>query len=155
LTAKESTKKQIFDEVWAQMADHINDGTMQRSNIVDQFLDPDVVLPNLKPKSEAVNLEPLLINTAGSWRSRPDAVTDIENFFLAADFVRTYTDLATMEGANEAARRAVNGLLDAAESAASRCGVWKLHEPAMFAPLRALDSICWRLESPLRKLGVK
>jgi uncharacterized protein with NAD-binding domain and iron-sulfur cluster len=155
LTAKQSTKKQIFDEVWAQMADHINDGTLQKSNIVDQFLDPDVVLPNLKPRSEAVNLEPLLINTAGSWRNRPDAVTDIENFFLAADFVRTYTDLATMEGANEAARRAVNGLLDAAGSAASRCEVWKLHEPAMFAPLRALDSVRWRLESPLRKLGAK
>lgn len=155
LTAKQSTKKQIFDEVWAQMADAINDGTLDKSNIVDQFLDPDVVLPNLKPKAEAVNLEPLLINTAGSWRNRPDAVTDIENFFLAADFVRTYTDLATMEGANEAARRAVNGLLDADKSAASRCEVWKLHEPAVFAPLRALDSVCWRLEAPLRALGVK
>ncbi len=152
LTAKQSTQEQIFDEVWAQMADSINDGTLQKANIVDQFLDPDVVLPNLKPQSEAVNLEPLLINTAGSWRSRPDAVTDIENFFLAADFVRTYTDLATMEGANEAARRAVNGLLDAADSAASRCELWKLSEPAMFAPLRALDSVRWRLESPLRKL---
>ena len=37
--------------------------------------------------------------------------TRIPNLFLAADFVRTHTDLATMEGANEAARRAVNAIL--------------------------------------------
>ena len=46
------------------------------------------------------------------------------NLFLAADFVRTHTDLATMEGANEAARRAVNGILAATGSArrAAGCG---------------------------------
>ena len=37
----------------------------------------------------------------------------IPNLVLAADYVRTHTDLATMEGANEAARRAVNAILDA------------------------------------------
>ena len=37
---------------------------------------------------------------------------------LAADYVRTHTDLATMEAANEAARRAVNGILCAAGSSA-------------------------------------
>ena len=41
------------------------------------------------------------------------AVTAIPNLFLASDYIQTYTDLATMEGANEAARRAVNGILDA------------------------------------------
>ena len=61
-----------------------------------------------------INLEPLLVNTVGSWAWRPNAATAIENLFLASDYVRTYTDLATMEGANEAARRAVNGILDAA-----------------------------------------
>ena len=33
------------------------------------------------------------------------------NLLLAADYVRTFTDLATMEGANEAARRADHGAL--------------------------------------------
>jgi len=37
--------------------------------------------------------------------------------------VRSYTDLATMEGANEAARRAVNAILDRTGSHAARCGV--------------------------------
>ena len=73
------------------------------------FLDPDIVYPN---PTAAENLEPLLVNTAGSWDNRPEATTAIENLFLASDYVRTHTDLATMEGANEAARRAVNGILE-------------------------------------------
>ena len=88
-----------------------------------------------------MNLEPLLINTAGSWEDRPEAVTAIENLFLASDYVRTHTDLATMEGANEAARRAVNGILDTTGSTQPRCPVWKLSEPAIFAPARALDRL--------------
>ena len=66
-----------------------------------------------------INLEPLLVNTVGSWAWRPNAATAIENLFLASDYVRTYTDLATMEGANEAARRATNDVLDAAGSDAA------------------------------------
>ena len=46
-----------------------------------------------------------------------------------------------MEAANEAARRAVNGILDAAESDTARCGVWDLYEPEVFAPWRELDFI--------------
>ena len=55
------------------------------------------------------NAEPLLVNLVNTWALRPEATTAIPNLFLASDYVRTHTDLATMEGANEAARRAVNG----------------------------------------------
>jgi hypothetical protein len=72
-------------------------------------------------------------------------VTAIPNLFLASDYVRTYTDLATMEAANEAARRAVNGILDASGSTARRCAVWRLQEPGVFAAARALDRVRWRL----------
>jgi hypothetical protein len=89
--------------------------------------------------------EPLLVKTAGSWDDRPEAATRILNLLLASDFVRTHTDLATMESANEAARRAVNAILDRTGSAAPRCPVWKLREPAIFAPARALDRIRWKL----------
>ena len=103
--------------MWGQLVDHIDDGSLDEANIVAKFLDPAIQLPN---PSEATNLEPLLVNTKDSWKDRPCAVTRIPNFFLAADFVRTYTDLATMEAANEAARRAVNGILEASGSDASR-----------------------------------
>jgi hypothetical protein len=67
------------------------------------------------PSIEAVqrtNAEPLLINTPGSWRNRPGPVVEeISNLFLAADYVRTTTDFASMEAANEAAKHAVNAIL--------------------------------------------
>jgi uncharacterized protein with NAD-binding domain and iron-sulfur cluster len=85
------------------------------------------------------NLEPLFINTVNSWQLRPDAQTEIGNLFLASDYVKTNTDLATMEGANEAARRAVNGILDALESGQRRCRIFEFDEPTIFAPLRAID----------------
>jgi uncharacterized protein with NAD-binding domain and iron-sulfur cluster len=139
--------QEIHDEVWAQITDAIKNKSIALSNVASWFLDPDIVFPNPAP---AINLEPLLINTAGSWADRPEAVTKIPNFFLAADFVRTYTDLATMEGANEAARRAVNGILDATGSRAKRCSVWKLREPDVLRPFRALDRVRWQLRLPVR-----
>jgi uncharacterized protein with NAD-binding domain and iron-sulfur cluster len=136
------SREEIRREVWGQLVDHIDDGSLDERNVVDWFLDPAIVFPN---PTQATNLEPLLVNTKGSWDDRPDAVTRIPNLFLAADFVRTHTDLATMEGANEAARRAVNGILAATGSAAPRCAVWKLREPGVLAPARALDRVRWRL----------
>lgn len=70
------------------------------------------------------NTEPLLVNRPGSHALRPEASTSIPNLFLAGDYIRTETDLACMEGANEAARRAVNGILDAAASLEPRCQIW-------------------------------
>jgi uncharacterized protein with NAD-binding domain and iron-sulfur cluster len=138
--AMQCSHDEIVDEVWAQLADHLED--LDRGNVVRAFLDPAIEFPN---PTAAANLEPLLVNTAGSWADRPDAVTRIPNLFLASDYVRTHTDLATMEGANEAARRAVNGILDATGSSAPRCEIWPLREPAAFAPARALDRIRWTL----------
>ena len=75
-----------------------------------------------------------------TWALRPEATTAIPNLFLASDYVRTHTDLATMEGANEAARRAVNGLLDAVKFDGARCDIWPLHEPEILAPWRLHDA---------------
>lgn len=57
----------------------------------------------------------------------------------AADYVKTNTDLATMEGANEAAKRAVNCILEASNSKADKCVIYELHEPAVFSVFRWLD----------------
>jgi uncharacterized protein with NAD-binding domain and iron-sulfur cluster len=114
-------------------------------NISAWSLDQDVQFPN---PSGAVNLEPLLINTRDSWRHRPEASGSIPNLFLASDYVRTHTDLATMEAANEAARRAVNGILLRSGADARPCRIWPLHEPAIFAPARALDWVRFKLGRP-------
>jgi uncharacterized protein with NAD-binding domain and iron-sulfur cluster len=143
--ASKSSADEIKAEVWAQLKDALNDGAhvvLDDANLASAFLDEDITFPN---PSATANAEPLLINTAGSWADRPDAMTRVPNLFLASDFVRTHTDLATMEGANEAARRAVNAILDATGSPAPRCEVCKLTEPAIFGPARTLDRLRWKL----------
>jgi uncharacterized protein with NAD-binding domain and iron-sulfur cluster len=139
------TKDEIREEVWGQMVDHLGAAMLLEADVADWFLDEDIVFPN---PNDCANLEPLLVNTAGSWANRPDAETRIPNLFLAADFVRTYTDLATMEAANEAARRAVNGILNATRSHKPPCQIWKLREPPELAPFRAMDWLLWRLGRP-------
>jgi uncharacterized protein with NAD-binding domain and iron-sulfur cluster len=145
--ARRSTRDEVAAEVWAQLKAALNDRGehLADANLADWFLDPAIVHPN---PTEAMNLEPLLVNTAGSWAIRPEAeLPEIENLFLASDYVRTFTDLATMEGANEAARRAVNGILDASGSDSERCDVWPLSEPGglTFQAARAADRVIYRL----------
>ncbi|KHO20829.1 polyprenyl synthetase [Mycolicibacterium setense] len=153
--ANACSREEIRDEVWKQLTDHIDDGSLDDANVLDFFLDPAIDIPAPPSKVETKNHEPLLINTKGSWTDRPDAVTAIPNLFLAADFVRTYTDLATMEAANEAARRAVNGILDATGSTAQRCPVWPLREPSALAPIRRFDKLRWQAGLPVIKPPIK
>jgi uncharacterized protein with NAD-binding domain and iron-sulfur cluster len=142
------SSEEVCDEVWTQLKrslNHVGIDVLDDANVLHAFLDPDIVYPN---PTAAENLEPLLVNTAGSWNNRPEATTAIENLVLASDYVRTHTDLATMEGANEAARRAVNGILERSGSTQPRCEVWSLSEPEIFAPARALDRVLHALRRP-------
>jgi 15-cis-phytoene desaturase len=146
--AQECTADQIKDEVWTQLKQHLNvSGAMpiKDANLVAWFLDPDIQFPN---PSAAVNAEPLLINTAGSFQYRPEAQVELENFFVASDYVRTYTDIACMEAANEAARRAVNCLLAASGSTAPQAQLWPLEEPAFLKPIQEIDRIRFTLNLP-------
>ena len=139
--ARECTAAQIEEEVWTQLKQHLNVGgavTLADSNVLSWFLDPDIEFPN---PSAAVNAEPLLINTAGSLQYRPEAQIELENFFLASDYVRTYTDIACMEAANEAARRAVNSVLVTSGSTSPPAQLWPLEEPAFLRPLQEIDRI--------------
>ncbi len=143
-----TSPEQLREEVWAQLVQGLEgrgDRPLVREDVIGWFLDPSLSFQGGRPPR---NEEPLLINTVGSWKNRPEAVTEIPNLFLAADFVRTHTDVASMEAANEAARRAVNGVLAAAGATADACPVWRLDEPAVFAPLRALDRLRFQRGRP-------
>lgn len=140
-TARECSRKEIAEEVWAQLQRSLNvDGqtVLEDDNLHYWFLDPDIVDDPEHP-ARMSNVEPLLVNRVNTWRLRPEARTKIPNFYLASDYVRTNTDLATMEGANEAARRAVNAILDHSGSTAEHCEIWDLHEPDALEPMRAYD----------------
>jgi hypothetical protein len=161
--AKECTgREEIADEVWYQL----QEGLPELKEIARPrfYLDEDIVFrgdPGFDDGFDDVkqapvrNREPLLVNKVNRWHVRPDARTAITNLFLASDYVRTFTDLATMEAANEAARRAVNAILDVSGVNASRCRLWKLNEPAILEGFRWIDRCRyergerWRADFPL------
>ena len=146
--AGECSAEQIKQEVWTQLKQHLNDSgsaPIDDASLVAWFLDPDIEFPN---PSAATNAEPLLINTAGSLQYRPQSQVELENLFVASDYVRTYTDIACMEAANEAARRAVNCLLLASGSTAPPAELWPLEEPAFLKPIQEIDRIRFTLGLP-------
>ncbi len=150
--ATSCTAEEIKNEAWAQLKEHLNTGTVETlsdSNLLSWFLDPDIQFPN---PSAVTNAEPLLINPAGSLQYRPEASTEIPNLFLASDYVRTYTDLATMEGANEAARRSVNAIIAASGSSAPKAQLWPFQEPEIFKPMREYDLVRFKLGLPHGKV---
>ncbi|WP_229504737.1 FAD-dependent oxidoreductase [Natrinema versiforme] len=106
-----------------------------------------------RPREEAVdaagveNRSPLLINTVGSLRNRPPADVGVRNLALASDYVRTNSDLASMESAAEAGRRAANAVFER-HGVRDRAAIWDLEEPAVFEPLKRQDRLRYRLGLP-------
>ncbi len=139
LPARCCTQRQIADDVWAQIKRCVNvDG---REVLTDEMLRGWYLDRDIEAVGDRLeDAEPLLVNRAGRWAIRPTADTGIPNLFLASDYIRTNTNLATMEAANEAARRAVNGIIDATGADVPECQVWSLYEPWLLAPLRWHDA---------------
>jgi len=101
-----------------------------------------------KEDFKTINEEPLLVNKINTWNMRPESYCQIPNLYFAADYVRTNTDLATMEGANEAARRAVNNIIDHSKLRLKKCEIWEMHEPLLLWPFRRYDLIRFRKGLP-------
>lgn len=75
-------------------------------------------------------------------------VPGIGNLFLASDYVRTYTDLATMEAANEAGRRAANGILKAEGSDSQPAELWPYSQPFLLDIPQEADKLRFDLGLP-------
>lgn len=146
--ARDLEPRQIAREVWHQLKLHLNNAGQPRlrdSNLVRWHLDPSLV----RRKGGGVrSIEPLLINTPGSWKNRPGATTRLRNLLLAADYVRVDVNIACMEGANEAARRAVNALLDRSGSRAEPCQVHELYEPPEYKAAKEADAVLYAAGRP-------
>ncbi|MGP3924703.1 hydroxysqualene dehydroxylase [Streptomyces sp. 8N616] len=147
-TARECTREEVVAELWAQLKDAVGTGgeaVLKDEDRLGWFMDPAVTgLGGPDPR----NREQLLIHPTGTLYNRPTAKTAVPNFFLAGDYVKTDVDLATMEGANESARLAVNALLDADASDAERCRIWPLYQPPEMEPLKRVDEVRYRLGLP-------
>jgi 15-cis-phytoene desaturase len=142
--ARLCTPDEVAKEVWLQLKAGLNthgagglDGDVLRDELLHSWhLDEDLDYSRGVPP---VNHSRLLVHPPGSWNLRPEAGTALANLALASDYVRTFTDLATMEGANEAGRRAANVVLQRAGSTAPTVGVWPLQEPSTFDVWKRLD----------------
>ena len=142
--AKECSPEEVAAEVLAQIREHQTAGQHLPDGIVHSwFLDPGVQWDPARGRS--TNETPLLINTVDSWRKRPAARTRIPNLLMSGDFVQTDVDLATMEGANESARHAVNAILDESGSSAERVETFRLYDPPEFMALKATDKLLYGL----------
>lgn len=127
----------VFNEVLTDLRASLQ-AQIGSATVLHGFLDPAIALD---ANGKTINSEPLLVNRANGLTLRPQSRTKVINLFLAADYVRTNTDLACMEAANEAAKAAVNGILDHFESDAPRCQILlrqRLESPELRL-LRELD----------------
>ena len=140
--AKQCTPAEIRHETWEQLKAALNGhepgDLVLRDELLHSFhLDTDLDYGAGTPPT---NSSRLLVHPPGSWAIRPEAATRIPNLVLAGDYVRTHTDVASMEGACEAARRAVNAILQRAGSQAAPATIWPLTEPTEFEPWKQLDA---------------
>lgn len=142
--ARECTREEVVEEVWAQLQAHLGEDALPDDARVGHFLDPAI----RETGDGLANDSPLVVNTVDSLRNRPEADTEAPNLAVAGDYVRVDTDLATMEAASEAGRRAANAVLDASPGRHTRAEVWGLEEPRVFDPLKRQDALRYRLGLP-------
>jgi uncharacterized protein with NAD-binding domain and iron-sulfur cluster len=149
--ARDCTRDEIAREIWAQMKAHLED--TGRSYLPDDvlhswFVDPAVRDRSMPggPRSD----EPLFIETPGLWQHRPEAATAIPNLFLAADYVRNASplDAATMDGANAAARAAVNALLARAGARAAAVPIYEPYTAPELVEAKRIDAQRYKRGQP-------
>jgi uncharacterized protein with NAD-binding domain and iron-sulfur cluster len=157
--ARDCTDAEIAHDAFEQIKRHLQyPGAPElRDDLLHStYLDPGIIRRDGKI---VANLDPLLLNTVGHWDDRPAADTAIGNLFLAGDYVRVDFDITSMEGANEAARRAVGALLAEAGSSATPPTVFARQLPDEWAALRRVDDARYAagqphvLEAGLEALG--
>ena len=157
-TAKDCTPAEIAHEVWEQLKAALNGAGEGGIVLSDELkhswhLDDDLDFGGGSPP---VNSSRLLVHPPGSWALRPEAASAIPNLVIAADYVRTHTNIASMEGACEAGRRAATAIMDRTGSTATRAAVWPLDEP-QFPRMRQLDAWLHARGKPhlFRLLGIE
>jgi len=144
--AKTANKdKKLISEIWQDHADSMNRSEASLNidpNIEHVFVDPAIQITG--SGTQATNSEPLLVNRVNSYHLRPTSDTRVKNLFLAADYVKTHTDLATMEAANEAAKTAVNHILNSLNSNQARAKIHPFKRTKGLGWARAIDRVMFK-----------
>lgn len=148
--ARDCTADEFAREAWTQIKAPLED--TGRTYLPDDvlhswFIDPGLSLPGPR-RPRATNEDPLFLNSVGAWDNRPGVTTDTPNLLLAASYLQTNIDADTMEGANEAARKAVNALLTASGSSATPVPIHALYQAHEYDEAKRIDAQRYRAGQP-------
>jgi uncharacterized protein with NAD-binding domain and iron-sulfur cluster len=145
--ARDCTPEEIAREAWTQIKAHLNDtDTVVTDEMLHSwFLDPAIIDSGT---SRVRNDEPLFIQDPGSWSRRPEAVTAIENLFLAGEWIKTDQNVTTMEGANEGGRYAANGVLQASGYRGPMVKIVELFQAPWWIPFKQADRARYAAKLP-------
>jgi uncharacterized protein with NAD-binding domain and iron-sulfur cluster len=148
--ASQCTPQEFAREVWEQLKQYANKPgrtLLTDADLDSWFIDPGLHLPQAG-HPVLTNDDQMFVNPVGGWFNRPSSTTAIPNLCLAADYVRTERDAATMEAANEAGRSAANAVLQASSSKAPAAEIRSQFQPPEFDALKQIDGDRYRRGEP-------
>ena len=139
--AQRCSREEIFEEVWGQLEDHLDDALdgvqghrpLPRSR--DRLPEPD---GRRQPRAAAGQHRRLMGRPARRGHAHPEPVPGVG--------LRAHPHRPGHDGGGQRGRPA-RGQRDPRRdrSGAPRCGVWRPPEPRAFGPARALDKVRWKL----------
>jgi len=145
-----SSADEIITEAWKQIRFRFPEfPDLNNPAVISYNLDPAIDFSH----GHAENMRPLFSVNVNSWEYRPEAYTSIGNFKLAADFIRTFAQSATMEGANEAGKRAVNSILSD-DNRTDLIQIFDFWEPEIFKFFQCIDQFRWDHHLPPLQLNI-
>jgi hypothetical protein len=146
--ARDCTPAEIAEETWAQLRAHFTypgAPSLAADLLAGWYIDPGM---RFKHNRITHYEDPLPRCNPGTWYDRPEVTSKVPNMFLAGDYLKVDFDISSMEGANEAARRAVNALLDRAGARQRPVHAFDAFQPDEWAALRAIDEERYKRGQP-------
>lgn len=147
-TMLECTYEEILVELWAQLK---NCKSLQR--LIDEnnnfSLNENLVLkwspmwPTYKFDNGIKTVEPKFTNNIGSKSLRPSYKTVISNLYISTAYINETIDIYSMEAACIAGKRVAREITGKSDPATIR------ERPKIFAPMRRMDSVAFKMGMPL------
>ncbi|MFN0249076.1 MAG: NAD(P)-binding protein, partial [Kofleriaceae bacterium] len=166
IKAWECTAAQLAHFAWEQIESHHDDAMKRRYGPRARLPKPiayaiDATLSFSDKSTQSVprdgvvskNESTFLVNKTGEYPTRPGKLNSgkgqskgvslydmiLNRYVLAGTYMKTFTRLTSMEGANESARHAVNAILQKWDIPGDRCDIW---DPEDYEP----DDLQWLRE---------
>ncbi|MVU82826.1 NAD(P)-binding protein [Nocardia sp. ET3-3] len=146
--ARQCSPEELAQETWAQIKAHVNhDGDNPLADDMLRAWQIDPALTNAGTPDIAYD-DAIFIQNPGSWDDRPNAWTNLDNLFLAGDWIKTQMNVACMEAANEGGRLAANAVLHASGSGQPEAQITPRFRMPLWEPLKAVDLQLYRAGQP-------